>query len=42
MSALALIDEIVATRAQVAQDPDKLGRIKALLPAGRAPKCAST
>jgi len=30
MSAQALIDEIVATRAQVAQDPDKLGRLQAL------------
>lgn len=30
MSALALIDEIAATRAQVAQDPGKLGRLRAL------------
>jgi hypothetical protein len=30
MSALALIDEIEATRAEVAQDPDKLSRLQAL------------
>jgi hypothetical protein len=29
-SALALVDEIAATRAQVAQDPSKLGRLQAL------------